>query len=79
MIILKNKTKTKRFFVVFSPIQTVIVSQGDVSDFHHIQGVVSDLIAVWIQDACVFLSPPPWKSPAELPTVFRQTQGRVVI
>ncbi len=44
---------------VFSPIRTVIVSQGDVSDFHHIQGVVGDLIAVRIQDVCVFLSPPP--------------------
>ncbi len=42
-----------------SPIRTVIVSQGDVSDFHHIQGVVGDLIAVRIQDVCVFLSPPP--------------------
>ncbi len=51
----------------------VIVSQGDVSDFHHIQGVVGDLIAVRIQDVGVFLSPPPWKSPAELPTVFWQT------
>ncbi len=43
---------------VNSPIRTVIVSQGDVSDFHHLQGVVSDLIAVRIQDVCVFLSPP---------------------
>ncbi len=58
---------------VISPIRTVFVSQGDVSDFHHIQGVVGDLIAVWIQDVGVFLSPPPWKSPAELPTVFWQT------
>ncbi len=58
---------------VNSPIRTVIVSQGDVSDFHHIQGVVGDLIAVRIQDVGVFLSPPPWKSPAELPTVFWQT------
>ncbi len=41
------------------PIRTVIVSQGDVSDFHHIQGVVGDLIAVRIQDVGVFLSPPP--------------------
>ncbi len=56
-----------------SPIRTVIVSQGDVSDFHHIQGVVGDLIAVRIQDVGVYLSPPPWKSPAELPTVFWQT------
>ncbi len=47
-----------------SPIQTVIVSQGDVSDFHHIQGVVGDLIAVRVQDVGVFLSTPPWKSPA---------------
>ncbi len=37
-----------------SPIRTVIVSQGDVSDFHHIQGVVGDLIAVRIQDVGVF-------------------------
>ncbi len=42
-----------------SPIRTVIVSQGEVSDFHHIQGVVGDLIAVRIQDVGVFLSPPP--------------------
>ncbi len=42
-----------------SPIRTVIVSQGDVSDFHHIQGEVGDLIAVRIQDVGVFLSPPP--------------------
>ncbi len=42
-----------------SPIRTVIVSQGDVSDFHHIQGVVGDLIALRIQDVRVFLSPPP--------------------
>ncbi len=42
-----------------SPIRTVIVSQGDVSDFHHIQGVVGDLIAIRIQDVGVFLSPPP--------------------
>ncbi len=55
---------------VLSPIRTVIVSQGDVSDFHHIQGVVGDLIAVRFQDVGVFLSPPPGKSPAELPTVF---------
>ncbi len=41
-----------------SPIQTVIVSQGDVNDFHHIQGVVGDLIAIRIQDVGVFLSPP---------------------
>ncbi len=40
-------------------IRTVIVSQGDVSDFHHLQGVVGDLIAVRIQDVGVFLSPPP--------------------
>ncbi len=58
---------------VISPIRTVIVSQGDVSDFHHIQGVVGDLIAIRIQDVGVFLSPPPWKSPDELPTVFWQT------
>ncbi len=45
--------------IIFSPIRTVIVSQGDVSDFHHIQGVVGDLIAVRIQDVGVFLSPPP--------------------
>ncbi len=43
--------------------------KGDVSDFHHIQGVVGDLIAVRIQDVSVFFSPPP----AELPTVFWQT------
>ncbi len=41
-----------------SPIRTVIVSQGDASDFHHIQAVVGDLIAVRIQDVGVFLSPP---------------------
>ncbi len=45
--------------VVISPIRTVIVSQGDESDFHHLQGVVGDLIAVRIQDVGVFLSPPP--------------------
>ncbi len=28
---------------------------------------------------CCFLSPPPWKSPAELPTVFDKHRGRVVI
>ncbi len=44
---------------VLSPIRTVIVSQGDASDFHHIQGVVADLITVRIQDVGVFLSPPP--------------------
>ncbi len=43
----------------YSPIQMVIVSQGEVSDFHHIEGVVGDLIAVRIQDVGVFLSPPP--------------------
>ncbi len=43
----------------YSPIRTVIVSQGDASDFHHIQGVVGDLIAVRIQDVGVFLPPPP--------------------
>ncbi len=32
--------------MLLSPIRTVIVSQGDVSDFQHIQGVVGDLIAV---------------------------------
>ncbi len=42
-----------------SPIRTVIVSQGDVNDFHHLQGVVGDFNAVRIQDVCVFLSPPP--------------------
>ncbi len=44
-----------------------------VSDFLHIQGVVGDLIVVRIQDVGVLLSPPPWKSPTELPTVFWQT------
>ncbi len=44
---------------VLSPIRTVIVSQGDVSDFHQIQGVVGDLIAVRIQNVGVYLSPPP--------------------
>ncbi len=58
---------------LYSPIRTVIVSQGDVSEFHHIQGVVGDLIAIRIQDVGVYLSPPPWKSQAELPTVFWQT------
>ncbi len=43
-------------FDVFSTIQTVIVSQGDVSDFHHLQG---DFNAVRNQDVSVFLSPPP--------------------
>ncbi len=43
---------------VFSPTRTVIVSQGDVSDFHHIQGVVGEFNAVRIQDVGVFLSPP---------------------
>ncbi len=43
---------------VLSPIRTVIVSQGDVSDFHHLQGVVGDFNAVRIQDVGVFLSPP---------------------
>ncbi len=62
-----------------SPIRTVIVSQGDVSDFHHIQGVVGDLIAVRIQDVGVFLSPPPWKSPAEYLLFFDKHRGRVVI
>ncbi len=42
-----------------SPIRTVIVSQGDVSDFHHIQGVVGDFNAVRIQNVGVFLSPSP--------------------
>lgn len=42
---------------VFNPIRTVIVSQGDVSDFQHLQGVVCDLIAVWFKDVCIFLSP----------------------
>ncbi len=43
------KSTTFRFMkAVFSPIRTVIVSQGDVSDFHHIQGVVDDLITVRI-------------------------------
>ncbi len=32
--------------IVLSPIRMVIVSQGDVSDFQHIQGVVGDFIAV---------------------------------
>ncbi len=57
-----QESKHKRTHKVkqdYSPIRTVIVSQGDVSDFHHIQGVVGDLIAVRIQDVGVFLSPPP--------------------
>ncbi len=55
-----NKEKTEVIaFGNKSPIRMVIVSQGDVSDFHHIQGVVGDLIAVRIQDVGVFLSPPP--------------------
>ncbi len=72
----KTTTKNNRqwtFFLWLKPYSDVIVSQGDVSDFHHIQGVVGDLIAVRIQDVGVFLSPPSWKSPAELPTVFWQT------
>ncbi len=46
----------KAWPVVFSPIRTVIVSQGDVCDFHHLQGVVGDFNAVQIQNVCVFLS-----------------------
>ncbi len=42
-----------------SPIWTVIVSQGDVRDLHHLQGVVGDFNAVRIQDVGVFLSTPP--------------------
>ncbi len=42
----------------YSPIWTVILSHGDVSDFHHLQGVVGDLIAVRIQNVGVYLSPP---------------------
>ncbi len=57
----------------FKPYSDGNCFSGDVSDFHHIQGVVGDLIAVRIQDVGVFLSPPPWKSPAELPSVFWQT------
>ncbi len=56
-----------------SPIRTVIVFSGDVSDFHHIQGVVGDLICRPNQDVSVFPLTTPWKSPAELPTVFWQT------
>ncbi len=41
-----------------SPNRTVIVYQGDVSDVHHLQGVVGDFNAVRIQDVSVFLSPP---------------------
>ncbi len=50
---------TNKLFIVISPIRMVIVSQGDVSDFHHLQGVVGDFNAVRIQDVGVFLSPPP--------------------
>ncbi len=35
---------------VFSPIRMVIVSHGNVSYFHHLQGVVADIIAVQIQN-----------------------------
>ncbi len=49
--------------VVISPIRMVIVSQGDVSDFYHIQGVVGDLIAVRIQDVGVFPLTTPCKNP----------------
>ncbi len=53
---LRNNYRPNRALDVdYSPIRTVIVSQGDVSDFHHIQGVVGDLIAVRIQDVGVFL------------------------
>ncbi len=51
--------RTTLFHVHKSPIRTVIVSQGDASDFHHIQGVVGDLIAIRIQNVGVYLSPPP--------------------
>ncbi len=43
---------------VLSPIRTVIVSHGDVSYFHHLQGLVCEFITVWIQNASVFLPPP---------------------
>ncbi len=38
--VLPHLTESIIFFLnlVLSPIRTVIVSQGDVSDFHHIQG-----------------------------------------
>ncbi len=44
---------------VLSPIRRVIVSHGDVNDFHHIQGVVGDLIPVRIQNVGIYLSPAP--------------------
>jgi len=39
---------------VFSPIQMVIVSQGDVRYFQHLQGLVSEFIAIQIQNVSVF-------------------------
>ncbi len=45
------------FFYLFSTAQCF--SKVLVSDFHHLQGVVGDLIAVRIQDVSVFLSSPP--------------------
>ncbi len=62
-----------------SPIPTVIVSQGDVSDFHHIQGVVGDLIAVRIQDVGVYLSPPRENPRPNYLLFFDKHRGRVVI
>ncbi len=35
-------------------IQTVIVSYGNISNLQRLQGLVSDFIAVWIQNNCVF-------------------------
>ncbi len=64
---------------VISPIRTVIVSQGDVSDFHHIQGVVGDLIAVRIQDVCVFSHHPRENPRPNYLLFFDKHQGRVVI
>ncbi len=80
-IICTRKLRQTRAYHIHakSPIRTVIVSQGDVSDFHQIQGVVGDLIASESRMS-VFISHHPRENPrANYLLFFDKHRGRVVI
>ncbi len=53
-----------------SQIWTVIGSHGDVSDFQHLQGLISNFIAIRIQNVSVFSSTFPVKIPGRINKVM---------
>ncbi len=57
----------------------VMVLHGDIIQIQHLQMLVSDFIAVQIENVCVFLPPPRRKLPANLPTVLWQACGNFIL